>query len=682
MYGVANNDTDLGWWLRQFLATHEVDLSVEDRMRYSVGRGMMVFGTGESLNQLDREVNGVKILSQNFVMVALAENLPVPLPYPALLSLAKITLSSGGSTKLGWSSGERATKLVESRYINRLYLAMLDIYNVIREVMFKHAAETASPSFPNKFKFLRSTLARNFSLLQSFQQLLKHEEPQAENIFYRELKELNCKLEPSRQTEIVLQNRYARNRVVVSGDHVFTVQAVKKSGTSMTDRLKICVHHLETGEMIKEFIAVPLALSSGNKYTFSTPVCVEGDFMVISLSQGYQCKISSVTSSDMVFVINWVQEKLVMSKKIPHSPQVIAAVRQIREEYGEDARHFGDDDDSLNSSFYDDDMVNSSLGVFLTEKNGCVFLLHSEVVLPELEYKAEVDKWGQHVRIWGVQDDRMVQELHDVRILDLQAGLIIYQEVNDGRSNHEKQGCFTQFHDNDVIVKWLDLESGKEIFQENYTKQTPRPVFSIASLVQGETLVVQHQPGHDTLHVFKVGEEGSISGIEQVVFPALTSVGCKGAELKINLIEKSLVSFSHSVISPSLDSSLPVNLTRCVLARAGEAEVLGEIFVPSALEYDEEAKTSGYYMVAPADRIIQGDSRLVILRGGSIMDHGLTVHVQQYEFQKPALEVIKWDEEVAEEIVKKVEAAKKAKRLVGNTATVASLDVLAKEGRR
>ena len=110
--------------------------------------------------------------------------------------------------------------------------------------------------------------------------------------------------------------------------------------------------------------------------------------------------------------------------------------------------------------------------------------------------------------------------------------------------------------------------------------------------------------------------------------------------------------------------------------------MLGEIFVPSALEYDEEAKTSGYYMVAPADRIIQGDSRLVILRGGSIMDHGLTVHVQQYEFQKPALEVIKWDEEVAEEIVKKVEAAKKAKRLVGNTATVASLDVLAKEGRR
>ena len=165
MYGVANNDTDLGWWLRQFLGTHEVDLSVEDRMRYSVGRGMMVFGAGESLNQLAREVNGVKILAQNFVMGALAENLPVPLPYPALLSLPKIFLSSGGGTKLGWSPGKRATKLVESRYINRLYLAMLDIYNVIREVMFKQAAETASPSFPNKFMFLRSTLARNFSLL-------------------------------------------------------------------------------------------------------------------------------------------------------------------------------------------------------------------------------------------------------------------------------------------------------------------------------------------------------------------------------------------------------------------------------------------------------------------------------------------------------------------------------------
>ena len=84
------------------------------------------------------------------------------------------------------------------------------------------------------------------------------------------------------------------------------------------------------------------------------------------------------------------------------------------------------------------------------------------------------------------------------------------------------------------------------------TKQTPRPLFSIASLVQGETLVVQHQPGQDTLHVFKVGEEGNISGIEQVVFPALTSVGCKGAELKINLIEKSL-----GELQPQCDQPLP-----------------------------------------------------------------------------------------------------------------------------
>jgi len=272
----------------------------------------------------------------------------------------------------------------------------------------------------------------------------------------------------------------------------------------------------------------------------------------------------------------------------------------------------------------------------------------------------------------------MVQELHDVRILDLQAGLIIYEEANDGRPNHEKQGSFTQFNGIDVIVRWLDLESGKEIHQEIFvnTKQTPRPVFSISSLVQGETVVVQHQPGQDTLHVFKLGEEGSISGIEQVVFPALTSVGFKGAELEINLIEKSLVSFSHSVISPSLDSSLPVNLTRCVLARAGDAEVLGEVFVPSALEYDEEAKTSGYYMVTPADKVLKEDYRLVILRGGSNM------HVQQYEFQKPALEVIKWDQEVAEEIVQEVETAKKAKSLAANTASATSLDMLAKEGRR
>jgi len=443
--------TGMGWWLSHFVGVRETEMSVEDRMRYSVGRGMAVFGSLECLDQLAREIYNVKNLVHKFVIGVCSSTLPVVLPYPVLLSVSKLLLcSSGGVTKLGWAGIERTDQLVESKYVNRVYLAMLDIYNVIREIMFKHAAETLSPNFPSKFVFLRTTLARNLALLESFHQLTGHEQPQADKIFYKELKELKVKIGPSKLKKSIVQDR-----VEVSGDHLFFVHATA-DGQKAEAGLVLEVHHLQTGNVLKQFTAVPQYLLSGDRSTFCTKLYVLGDLVALSLSQGYPK--TSLSSKDQVFVVNWVDEKLVMRQTVFHSLQLKAAVRE-REDYLRS--HFGGNDDK----------ANTSLGVSLSKKAGHLFLLHSEVVLPELEPRSELDNWGQYVRIWEQQEGvwgegRIVQELINVRVLDLKAGLIIYEEAKEKHSSSKQ--ILTKFNGIDVVVKWLDLGTGKEVYREDF----------------------------------------------------------------------------------------------------------------------------------------------------------------------------------------------------------------------
>ena len=115
-----------------------------------------------------------------------------------------------------------------------------------------------------------------------------------------------------------------------------------------------------------------------------------------------------------------------------------------------------------------------------------------------------------------------------------------------------------------------------------------------------------------------MSEAGLVSISQKVVFPALTSVGYRRADdLKMRLITTDLLSFSHSMTSPSLASSFPVKGTRCVLARAGSVNVLGEMFVPNTMESEAISRltrTNVFYLVNPADRILQEGTRLVLMR--------------------------------------------------------------------
>eukprot|EP00092_Neocalanus_flemingeri_P039730 GFUD01043268.1.p1 GENE.GFUD01043268.1~~GFUD01043268.1.p1 ORF type:complete len:938 (-),score=240.23 GFUD01043268.1:76-2481(-) len=660
--------TGLDWWLRHILGAKESETTVEDRKQYSVGRGMVVFGSRGSLDQLAREIYGAKNLVQKFLIGVLASTLPVALPYPVLLSLAKMVFFSGGGTKLGWASLERASQLVESKYLNRVYLALLDIYNVIKEIMFMHAAETSSPNFSNKFAFLRSTLANNLSLLESFHQLNIHEELQAGKIFYKELKELKFKIGLSKLPEIVSQmSMVGRDRVVVNGDHIFIVQA---KGHGLEAGLVLVVHLLLTGEIVKQFTAVSTSLLPGGKSTMCTQLCVLGDLVGISLSQGYPKAASN--SNDKVFVVNWVEEKLVMSQTVPHSSQLIGAVR--KEEYFNSETN----SDYLNTSYWDDDgMVKTALGIFLTKRADHLFLLHSELILP-VEYASKRDRLGEHVRVWCQQGHRMVQELKCVQMLDLQAGLLIYEEASDKGLSSNEQEILPQFDNIDMVVKWLDLVTGKEIFSKSFvgTGETPRPVYNIARHSVRDTMVLEYCAGEDLVSMYTVDVAGRVEVFQQVAFPALTRVGGSCGDLKIQLLSENLISFSHSLISTSLKSSL----TRCVLAMPETEQLLAEMFIQNSKDVDDdkEIKSNGYHSLAPADRIVLEGNRIVILDTiQSGIDCDWTVFVRQYELKKSALEVIKFDEDTAKKIVEKV---KTKKELSENIDTV--LNVLAIDGNR
>ena len=156
--GQSAGEVGLSWFLKQ-RTTREKDLSVEERARQSVERGMVIFRSKLEFQQFYQETKRLSLISKYVLetsdccsMKLLSENLP--------------------------------SKLVESRYVAKLYLSLLDIFNVLTELMFRHPGETAAPNFPDKFLFLRNIVQRNQLFLETYYQLT-HED---RNQFLRETK--------------------------------------------------------------------------------------------------------------------------------------------------------------------------------------------------------------------------------------------------------------------------------------------------------------------------------------------------------------------------------------------------------------------------------------------------------------------------------------------------------------
>jgi len=159
-----------------------------ERVKYSVGKLMQMLGTNAQLDELSSELIQVKNWLFSQMMKSLNSCLPVSLPYPAMTSLFKAlydvnnSVEENSTPQLGMMDSSDAIKLVEEKYLVRLYLSMADIYNVLREIMFRHPALTRPTDFSQTFQFMRSTMMLNLNSMKMLP-LSQAEENQASSSF-------------------------------------------------------------------------------------------------------------------------------------------------------------------------------------------------------------------------------------------------------------------------------------------------------------------------------------------------------------------------------------------------------------------------------------------------------------------------------------------------------------------
>ena len=159
----------LTWFLQQ-RSTQE-DMTVEERSRHSVERGMVIFRSEEEFDNFYQEIIAAVNIIPNVLMKILSDSIPVQLPYTALSLISKYVLGSSDCCSMKPVSQDLPGQLVESRYVGRLYLSLLDIHSTLTELLFRHAGETASPNFPEKFSYLRNIVQKNHDLLETYYEL-------------------------------------------------------------------------------------------------------------------------------------------------------------------------------------------------------------------------------------------------------------------------------------------------------------------------------------------------------------------------------------------------------------------------------------------------------------------------------------------------------------------------------
>ena len=179
----SQGEVGLSWFLKQ-RTTREKVLSVEERARQSVERGMVIFRSKQEFQEFYEETKAAVNLIPHILMKMIQEAIPIRLPYTALSLICKYVLETSDCCSMKLLSENLPSKLVESRYVAKLYLSLLDIFNVLTELMFRHPGETAAPNFPDKFLFLRNIVQRNQLFLETYYHLTQEDR----NQFLRETK--------------------------------------------------------------------------------------------------------------------------------------------------------------------------------------------------------------------------------------------------------------------------------------------------------------------------------------------------------------------------------------------------------------------------------------------------------------------------------------------------------------
>ena len=91
--------------------------------------------------------------------------LPSPLPYPVMSIILSNLLTKRGLNKLGHVAKDEPVKVVEVKHMDKLYLAMADVFDHLKIVMFNIEPNTLAtePSMKEK----KAKLEEEFELLDN-----------------------------------------------------------------------------------------------------------------------------------------------------------------------------------------------------------------------------------------------------------------------------------------------------------------------------------------------------------------------------------------------------------------------------------------------------------------------------------------------------------------------------------
>eukprot|EP00092_Neocalanus_flemingeri_P038051 GFUD01041420.1.p1 GENE.GFUD01041420.1~~GFUD01041420.1.p1 ORF type:complete len:335 (+),score=108.10 GFUD01041420.1:97-1101(+) len=141
-----------------------VDPKERDELKtYSVAKLLHIFGSNEEVSKFEEEVNQMMKFLRKCFLDILARCLPSSLPYPVLSTIFSHLQAAKGLLNVGVVTKLECSKMMETEYMDKLYLSMADVYDYLKVVMFNVEPNTHStePSLNEK----KESVLRSFKIL-------------------------------------------------------------------------------------------------------------------------------------------------------------------------------------------------------------------------------------------------------------------------------------------------------------------------------------------------------------------------------------------------------------------------------------------------------------------------------------------------------------------------------------
>ena len=189
------------------------------------------------------------------------------------------------------------------------------------------------------------------------------------------------------------------------------------------------------------------------------------------------------------------------------------------------------------------------------------YVLHSEVLMPELGDFNEFQDWGQFVRVWRVsgKESKLVFSKGNVRVVSFSGNLLLYEEVTSDSLPHSENSSefgttLINFQDADKSVHWLNLDTNTECHSQVFCSHFI-PIHSSAVMEDGTIRVVQvffegSEPGveyQDRIIIFDLDMKATSQTGRVVQFPKLLHGNEVGDNFDVELLSDGKLYFAHQV---------------------------------------------------------------------------------------------------------------------------------------